>query len=142
MSLEENRENAAELDALLANCANEPIRTPGAIQPHGVLLALDEVSWTVQQVSINTQALLARTPESLLGQSVEAALGEEQAAIIRQVAMSHDLNEANPLPMVCNGRAVDGILHRHDGVLMLEIEDSVQMPTSRLLGLERGSAGP
>ena len=35
------------LDDLLDNCANEPIRIPGAIQPHGALLTLLETDWTV-----------------------------------------------------------------------------------------------
>lgn len=47
-------------EELLANCANEPIRTPGAIQPHGVLLTLSEPEMRVVQVSANVQALLGK----------------------------------------------------------------------------------
>nr|GFD05809.1 phytochrome B [Tanacetum cinerariifolium] len=35
-----------DLQTLLQRCADEPIRIPGAIQPHGVLLTVDEASWT------------------------------------------------------------------------------------------------
>ena len=31
-----------DFEELLANCADEPIRFPGAIQPHGVLLTLTD----------------------------------------------------------------------------------------------------
>ena len=30
-------QDAQAFEQLLANCADEPIRSPGAIQPHGVL---------------------------------------------------------------------------------------------------------
>ena len=38
------------------NCADEPIHIPGAIQPHGLLLVLEEDSFRVTQVSDNIRA--------------------------------------------------------------------------------------
>lgn len=45
----------SEVDA----CAMEPIRVPGAIQPHGALLVLNEADRRVLQVSANAAALFA-----------------------------------------------------------------------------------
>ena len=59
----------------LETCDNEPIHIPGAIQPHGVLLALTVGSLVVQQVAGDTLGVLGATPEELLGQPVESWLG-------------------------------------------------------------------
>jgi two-component system, chemotaxis family, sensor kinase Cph1 len=39
----------------LTNCDREPIHRPGLIQPHGVLLVLQEPTLEIIQVSSNTQ---------------------------------------------------------------------------------------
>ena len=44
----------ADLDA----CASEPIRIPGGIQPHGCLLVIEPLGWTVVQASANCAAML------------------------------------------------------------------------------------
>ena len=51
-----------DFEQLLANCADEPIRFPGAIQPHGVLLTLSEPDLKIIQVSANVATLFNRTP--------------------------------------------------------------------------------
>ena len=43
-------QDAQAFEQLLANCADEPIRSPGAIQPHGVLLTLSEPELRIQQI--------------------------------------------------------------------------------------------
>lgn len=55
-----------ELEAALDACGREPAHVPGAIQPHGALIAMDELLQQVRQVSANL--------ESILGVSVEDAL--------------------------------------------------------------------
>jgi light-regulated signal transduction histidine kinase (bacteriophytochrome) len=57
---------------LEANCAREPIQVPGAIQPHGFLIAFAELDGVVRHVSANIGDFLATTPDALLGQGVEA----------------------------------------------------------------------
>ncbi len=62
-----------ELEAALAACSKEPVHIPGAIQPHGALVAMDEQMSRVDQVSGNLEqvlgiavaAALAMTPEQL-----------------------------------------------------------------------------
>jgi chemotaxis family two-component system sensor kinase Cph1 len=44
-------------------CDLEPIHIPGAIQPHGLLIALDPRSLTVLQISANCAAYLGAAPE-------------------------------------------------------------------------------
>lgn len=54
-----------DFEKLLTNCANEPIRFPGAIQPHGVLLTLSEPELNIIQVSANVGTLFGHAPETL-----------------------------------------------------------------------------
>src|SRR3954451_12458306 len=63
-------------EADLTTCDREPIHIPGAIQPHGVLLALDDAH-TVVTVSRNCQELLGPSVEETLGTPLDAVVGEE-----------------------------------------------------------------
>ncbi|MGM0553689.1 MAG: diguanylate cyclase [Pseudomonadota bacterium] len=62
-----------ELEAALEACDQEPVHIPGAVQPHGALISMDEELQTVRQVSANLETILgvpvadalAMTPERL-----------------------------------------------------------------------------
>ena len=60
---------AADTQVDLANCETEPIRLPGSIQPHGVLLAVDETDWRVAVVSRNAEELLGRAVRGPAGRA-------------------------------------------------------------------------
>lgn len=47
-----------ELDAALQACGRQPLHNPGAIQPHGALVAMDETLQSVCQVSANLESIL------------------------------------------------------------------------------------
>ncbi|HCS08520.1 MAG TPA: histidine kinase, partial [Pseudomonas sp.] len=67
-------------EALLVNCADEPIRYPGAIQPHGVLVTLSEPALCIEQISHNVQDLFGLNPHALLGQPLSMLTGPTAAA--------------------------------------------------------------
>ncbi|SEI55993.1 ATP-binding protein [Pseudomonas sp. NFR16] len=115
-------DNQQDVRALLNTCADEPIRIPGAIQPHGVLLTVDEQHWTVQQASANARQLLGLAGDIAAGQPLSRWLGEEQAGLIREALSNGHLEEVNPLALVCGALQLDGLLHRHDGVVFIELE--------------------
>src|SRR3712207_9387359 len=52
-------------DDALQRCADEPIAVPGAIQPHGALLAVTEPDLTVVMASANAADVLGAAPASL-----------------------------------------------------------------------------
>jgi diguanylate cyclase (GGDEF)-like protein len=56
-------------------CALEPIHIPGAIQPHGALLAALADGLVVTHASANLAAILGLLPEAVLGRPLEMALG-------------------------------------------------------------------
>lgn len=113
-------------EELLANCADEPIRFPGAIQPHGLLLTLSEPALEIIQVSANVETLLARAPDSLIGQPLQALIGAEHTAKIHEALQLPTLSDTAPLLFRVNGTAFEGLLHRHEGVLILELEIHVE----------------
>ena len=67
----------------LTNCDREPIHIPGSIQPHGLLLVLDPEDFRVLQFAGDTQRLLDRAPEAILGEPAGALLGAGLAASMR-----------------------------------------------------------
>jgi chemotaxis family two-component system sensor kinase Cph1 len=103
-------------DEALARCADEPIAVPGAVQPHGVLLAVTEPDLAVVVSSANAAALLGSEPATLDALLDPADLGRLHEAL------AGDLAEANPLRLRPGGAPFDVVLHRCDGLLLSEWE--------------------
>lgn len=116
-------------EVLLDNCADEPIQFPGAIQPHGLLFTLSEPDWAVLQVSANVQTLLGMSPEQVVGRPLQDVLGDERVAAIRNASTQRSLTESQQLLMHFNGIDFEAMLHRNEGVLVLELE--IQDPHAR-----------
>ena len=108
----------------LTECDREPIHIPGSIQPHGALLAL--AGDAVAQASANAHDWLGAAPEALLGRSLAEVFGPEGAARIRQALELDDPRAANPVRLEAGGRALDGLVHRHDGVDVIEVEAAAE----------------
>jgi light-regulated signal transduction histidine kinase (bacteriophytochrome) len=109
----------------LTNCERELIHLAGSVQPHGVLLAVQEPALTILQVSANCKSLLGMDSTQLLGQSVEL-LGGNAAAALQALAGA---NLSEPMPLCCELAATsttasfEGTVHRiAGGVLLVEIE--------------------
>jgi diguanylate cyclase (GGDEF)-like protein len=82
------------LDALLAECDSEPIQFPGAVQPHGALLAVDVNTWGVTHASANLGAFLDRDAATALGQPLAALFGDEVTALLGAAAQARRANPA------------------------------------------------
>lgn len=111
----------------IQDCEAEPIRTPGCIQPHGVLLVLRRRDLTVLQVSENCVGHLGRGPPDVLERNAAALFGDELAERIRHAAANPTL-ERNPVylftlePQHPEGQALDVCAHWDGDVLLLEME--------------------
>lgn len=115
-------EDAVESVVDLSNCAREPIHIPGRVQPHGVLFALREPDLVVVQVSANVADHTGLAADELLGAAIDGML-ERDAGACRRWLLGPDVRDASPVSLRIGGRTFDGIAHRHDGVLILEIEN-------------------
>ena len=101
----------------LEECSSEPIRTPGSIQPHGVLFGFDRESRRVVVVSENAEQFVGMTTEAILGQTAEELMGHE--AIPGLVLAAEG---ANPGDLEIDGRAYDAIVHRDGPMTFVELE--------------------
>ncbi len=112
--------------ATLSNCDSEPIHIPGLIQPHGLLLALDEATLIIRRVSENSGDLVDIPPVDLVDHPLVELLGSDQIAHLRMILGSHDLIRVNPLKLRLPERRMDlafnVVVHRVDGELVLEAE--------------------
>lgn len=113
---------AEDFEELLANCADEPIRFPGAIQPHGALLTLREPDLQIVQVRRQRGPACSITRLRPCGQPLDAAVGTGQPCAVRQIASQLNFIDAPALHITLNGSEFEGLLHRHQGVLVLEFE--------------------
>jgi chemotaxis family two-component system sensor kinase Cph1 len=109
----------------LSNCDREPIHVPGAIQPHGVLLACRGPAFTIVQVSDNSEAVIGSAPEAVLGRSIGDLLREESWQRLAAAGAAGLPREVNPLCLdLADGRSFDGIVHTSAtaGVAIVELE--------------------
>ena len=64
----------------ITSCESEPIRFPGAIQPHGALLVLNEDGVRIEGASETCEHLLKLAPAKLVGQDFGKLFGQSFAA--------------------------------------------------------------
>jgi chemotaxis family two-component system sensor kinase Cph1 len=106
----------------LSNCDREPIRIPGAIQPHGVLFALSEPELCVVQVSENVDRILGTSTDEVLDRPLSDLLDSVSVQEVRTALSLDRWDDVNPVRILARGVPFDGIVHRHEGAAILELE--------------------
>ncbi|BDI30311.1 histidine kinase [Capsulimonas corticalis] len=113
----------------LTNCDREPIHIPGRVQPHGALLAFAVPQLRLTHISDNTEALFGIPAASLLGADGSALLGARGILHLRTCLGGLDPSRMNPVKLTLNtpngASSFDGIVHRTDQALIMELEPSV-----------------
>ena len=99
--------------------------------PYGMLQSLlREPDLTVTQASANVGDHLGARVEDVLGASLSDLLAPRSVGAVRSALDVGSWEEVNPLRIEASGRAFDGILHRHEGATILELEPA-DTPTAR-----------
>lgn len=118
-------------EANLTNCEMEPIQIPGSIQPHGILLVLQEPDLTILQASENTLEILGIKAKNLISNNLSVLIDELQIKRLKECLSSEELQSFNPikLSIEISQKPVhfDGIIHRIEGLLILELESAVSI---------------
>ncbi|WP_347557876.1 ATP-binding protein [Robbsia sp. KACC 23696] len=117
------------------HCSREPIRIPGAIQPHGYLLTLAETG-VIAQASENIYEWSGEAADSLLGRPLDSLFGAETAErILRELALlpdgktrllgtiAHEQFRSNVGQPSLENWAL--VLHRFSGASIIELERTV-----------------
>jgi two-component system, chemotaxis family, sensor kinase Cph1 len=114
----------------LSSCDREPIHIPGAIQPHGFLLAAPGLDAAVTHASENARTLAGSGGRAALGRTWAELFGEDVAAVLRQAATDPNFS-VQPSSLVrrwCppGAEPVELIAHRHEGFVIVEAEQPVE----------------
>ena len=104
-------QTAGAVDAAFAECAEELIRIPGEIQPHGAMLAIDPASETVLRGSANCEAILSLKAGDLVGRRIGDAIDVEP--ILAQLS---EARKSNRQP-----HAIGTVTLAHDGDRVVEV---------------------
>lgn len=109
----------------LTNCDREPIHIPGLIQSHGILFVLQEPQLEILQVSNNIFQILGIQPQEILGKKLKKIIKPRLIEQIKQ-KLAEELGTINPLKLSINTQKgklfFDGIFHRSNGLLIMELE--------------------
>ncbi|MEG3899554.1 MULTISPECIES: ATP-binding protein [unclassified Microcoleus] len=131
----------------LEECTEESVYAPGYIQPHGVLLTLQEPHLKILQVSENVEQFFGIPAAALLGQSLHRLFSRTQVKLIADFLLQDNLEGCNPFELKARvkdphpqrlsrgkrarvrGQTFRSTLHRTTEALILELEP--QPPTDK-----------
>lgn len=123
--------NLGVQDINLTSLKQPSIHILTQVQPHGVLLVLQEPELTILQVSKNVSKAFGVAPETILGKALDEVLDPFQVDRFRIGLASENLDLINPTKVWVrkNGddySVFDAIFHRSaDGFLILELEPTL-----------------
>lgn len=110
-------------------CLEEPIHTPGTIQPYGVLLVIDPfLDWTIVAASRNWNKLLDpfSLMSSVLGRSMTSILGKGFAQAAQRHLAGNALYAGAPWrttrTIAKAAQMFDVAVHNHAGLVLVEME--------------------
>lgn len=88
--------------ATLETCDDEPIQVPGAIQPHGALLAVD-ADERVVVASANAEAMLGRDVGAVRGSLLADVIGQVAVDAVRQAVAESAVGVSRRVHVACAG---------------------------------------
>lgn len=129
-----------DLEELLSRCENEPIHIPGAIQPHGTLLAFDGSAFddfAFDDFAFGeAMAVVASTDASdVLGRPLTEVLGPDAAAAIAAAPLGQPLTFALAGSAIWPDRVVDLTAHRSGELLVVEVEEPSEVDLDSRFGV-------
>lgn len=108
-----------ETPVTLANCEDEPIHLPGAIQPHGALIALSSEGRVLSRSANLEKVVGFDMPPGT--QPNSELLGSGTIDLIIE-GLAGDEHWVNSVESILLGRLFDVVAHRYQSVLYLELE--------------------
>lgn len=113
------------------NCDREPIHVPGAIQPHGALVAFESGTSVIRHASVNLKDWLPTGALPIKGRPLNALLSPESWSRLELAVRSpgvsgvrHQILELQAANGGTSGRRLEGVVHRHRNQCILELEQA------------------
>jgi len=116
---------AAVTEADLEACANEPIHSPGSIQPHGVLVAADTETMRITHASTNLASWFGVPAPEALGLPLENIIGPDICEAAKLALASENYLHGNILSRevaLPDGSPGAILAHLNQGRIIIEIE--------------------
>ena len=98
------------------------LRRPGAIQPHGILLAIAASNKIIQHVSNNTRDFLGIDPSNLLGQPIANFVSENLLQPVENQPIGASIFSTLSLQTPLGEQEFDAIAHRTAEAIIVELE--------------------
>ncbi|MBD2460591.1 GAF domain-containing protein [Oscillatoria sp. FACHB-1407] len=123
--------NSQSQSVNLTQLKQPPIHISTQIQPHGILLVLQEPDLRVLQTSSNTTMLLGISPQDMLQKTLEEILDPFQVDRFKEGLLEGNLDLINPAKVWIRRKGddylvFDAVFHRNvDGILILELEPAL-----------------
>lgn len=106
----------------LTNCESEPIHIPGAIQPHGFLLALKGDDLRIDFCSANTAEYCGVSHEQALGKTFGECFGAKETERLRVYLRSEDFAAGNPARLQLGDTPYSCTIRRAQGEALYVLE--------------------
>lgn len=106
----------------LEECSEESVYAPGHIQPHGILLTLQEPHLTILQLSENAEQFLGISATTLVGKPLQRLFSRAQVKRIAELLLQDNLELYNPFELKVRAKIFRSTLHRTTDALILELE--------------------
>ncbi|MEH2323378.1 MAG: response regulator [Nostoc sp.] len=114
-------------------CSEESVYAPGYIQPHGMLLMLQEPHLTILQISENLEQFFGISAEALLGQPLQRLFSDAQVQRLIGYLAQNNLEICNPFKLKTRRKVAQtdwqsknetftGVMYRMLDGLILELE--------------------
>ena len=120
----------------LTNCDREAIHLLGHIQPHGILIVILEVDLKIVQISENTTSFFNIPASSLIDQPLQKLFPQSQIDILVPLLLQENLELVNPIKLTAQinnkKHLFECVVHRSDGLLILEVEPLLKDSNSDL----------
>jgi diguanylate cyclase (GGDEF)-like protein len=114
--------------ARLADCSQEPIRTPGSVQAHGALIAIDSQSSRVSAASENSEAIVGISAADMLGMPLVELIGAEAARSVGALAVDDGIEI---VPVSIGPQPFIALVHRTAEAVILEVEPTLAYSDDR-----------
>lgn len=114
-----------------ASLKEQAIHLSGQIQPHGVIIVLEEPELKILQVSKNTSTIFGISPEDMIQKNLEELLDSFQVDRLKAGLSEENIDFINPTKVWVRKKGddylvFDSIFHRNpDGFLILELEPAI-----------------